>query len=105
MVVYYKVAGQSIGSHWVCGRSPILIPPPLGNPDARKTQLLTVPNGQLSIATLSTLFVGSWAAMGGKKADAQKGPPINASSKDEEDFVQYVYNLPPEERKMRPEDA
>lgn len=49
---------------------------------------------QLSIATLSTLFVGSWAMSGGKKADAQKGPPINASSKDEEDFVQYVGHTP-----------
>ena len=31
--------------------------------------------------------------MGGKKPDNQKGPPINASSKAEEDFVQYVPNL------------
>ena len=42
------------------------------------------------MATLGTTFVGSWAMMGGKKADGQKGPPINAKSKDEEDFVTYV---------------
>ena len=46
---------------------------------------------QLSIATLSTMFIGTWAMTGGKKAEAQKGPPINASSKDEESFIQYVH--------------
>ena len=54
----------------------------------RDPALLKDPNFRL--LWLSTLFVGSWAMSGGKKADAQKGPPINASSKDEEDFVQYV---------------
>ncbi|KAK4498868.1 hypothetical protein PRZ48_009378 [Zasmidium cellare] len=59
MVVYYNVLGQRIGSHW------------------------------LSIGTLSTLFVGGWAMSGGsKKQSAQQGPPINASSKDEENFIQ-----------------
>lgn len=28
--------------------------------------------------------------MGGKKKTAQQAPPINASSKDEENFIQYV---------------
>lgn len=44
------------------------------------------------MATLGTLFVGSWAAMGGSKKSTQ-GPPINATSKDEEKFIQYVYAL------------
>ena len=42
------------------------------------------------MATLGTMFVGSWAMMGGKKKVASQIPPINASSKDEEDFIQYV---------------
>lgn len=46
---------------------------------------------QLSIATLATTFVGSWAMMGGKKKEGeQKGPPINAKDQDEEKFIQYV---------------
>jgi F-type H+-transporting ATPase subunit k len=41
------------------------------------------------MATLGALFGGSWLAMrGGDKKTAQ-GPPINASSKDEEAFIQY----------------
>jgi hypothetical protein len=33
----------------------------------------------------------SWLAMsGGEKPKTAQGPPINASSKDEENFVQYV---------------
>ena len=44
------------------------------------------------MATLGTLFVGSWAAMGGSKKPGQ-APPINATSKDEEKFIQYVYAL------------
>jgi F-type H+-transporting ATPase subunit k len=40
------------------------------------------------MATLGALFGGSWLAMrGGDKKTAQ-GPPINASSKDEEAFIQ-----------------
>ncbi|CAK4033389.1 hypothetical protein MYCFIDRAFT_103839 [Lecanosticta acicola] len=61
MVAYYNIMGQKVGSH------------------------------VLSIATLSTMFVGGWALSGGsKKQQAQQGPPINASSKDEENFIQYV---------------
>lgn len=39
------------------------------------------------MVTLGTLFVGSWAAMGGSKASTAQGPPIQASSKDEEKFI------------------
>ncbi|KAK4629296.1 hypothetical protein CLAFUW4_08455 [Fulvia fulva] len=58
MVQYYQIAGQKVGSHW------------------------------LSIATLSTMFIGGWAMSGGSKKPAQQAPPINASSKDEENFIQ-----------------
>jgi hypothetical protein len=37
------------------------------------------------------MFIGGWALSGGKKKDAQQVPPINASSKDEENFIQYVH--------------
>lgn len=36
------------------------------------------------------MFVGTWAMAGGKKSPVSQGPPINASSKDEENFIQYV---------------
>lgn len=46
------------------------------------------------MATLGVLFGGSYLAMrGGEKKTAQ-GPPINASSKDEEAFIQYGEVLP-----------
>ncbi|TKA31491.1 hypothetical protein B0A50_02338 [Salinomyces thailandicus] len=64
MVVYYQIAGQKVGSH------------------------------MLSIGVLSTLFLGSWSMMGGsKKPAAGQAPPMNASSKDEENFIQYVDTL------------
>jgi hypothetical protein len=45
---------------------------------------------KLSIATLSTMFVGSWAATGGSKKPVQKSPPIETTDKEEEKFIQYV---------------
>lgn len=36
------------------------------------------------------MFIGGWAMSGGSKKPAQQAPPINASSKDEENFIQYV---------------
>ncbi|KAI7265607.1 hypothetical protein KC345_g8433 [Hortaea werneckii] len=60
MVVYYQIAGQKVGSH------------------------------MLSIGVLSTLFGGIWAMSGGSKKSAgpNNTPPLNASSKDEENFIQ-----------------
>ncbi|KAJ5807073.1 hypothetical protein N7474_010665 [Penicillium riverlandense] len=59
MVVYYQIAGKKVGSH------------------------------VLSMATLGTMFAGSWLAMGGgEKPKTAQGPPISASSKDEEQFIQ-----------------
>lgn len=43
------------------------------------------------MAVLGSIFAGSWAAMGGgAKPKTAQGPPINASSKEEGDFIQYV---------------
>ncbi|KAJ5565127.1 uncharacterized protein N7484_011680 [Penicillium longicatenatum] len=59
MVVYYQIAGKKVGSH------------------------------VLAMATLGTIFAGSWAAAGGgSKPKTAAGPPINASSKEEGDFIQ-----------------
>ncbi|KAJ6124901.1 hypothetical protein N7471_012218, partial [Penicillium samsonianum] len=59
MVVYYQIAGKKVGSH------------------------------VLAMATLGSMFAGTWLAMsGGEKPKTAQGPPINASSKDEENFVQ-----------------
>ncbi|EGP87458.1 unnamed protein product [Zymoseptoria tritici ST99CH_1A5] len=59
MVVYYELFGQKVGSHI------------------------------LAIGTLTTLFAGTWAMTGGsKKSPIQNAPQIQASSKDEENFIQ-----------------
>jgi len=57
MVAMYTVAGRQIGSHW------------------------------LAIATLTTLFTGSYFSLGGSSAKKTQGPPINAQSPDEESFI------------------
>jgi hypothetical protein len=44
---------------------------------------------QLAIATLGVTFAGSWLAMRGDGSEKAKTPPTNASSKDEEAFIQY----------------
>jgi hypothetical protein len=42
------------------------------------------------MVTLGAIFSGSYlATRGGEKKE--QGPPINASSKEEENFIQYVY--------------
>lgn len=40
--------------------------------------------------TLGTFAAGTTLAMGGKEKAKGQGPPINASSKDEEEFIQFV---------------
>lgn len=42
------------------------------------------------MATLGSLFGGVWLSTRGGDKKKQQGPPINASSKDEEQFIQYV---------------
>ncbi|KAK2741501.1 hypothetical protein FQN55_008252 [Onygenales sp. PD_40] len=72
MVVYYNVAGRKVGSHF------------------------------LAIATLGTTFLGSYLAMGSGKKDKTQPPPINASSKDEEAFIQeFLKNVDAEEKKAK----
>ena len=44
---------------------------------------------QLAIATLGVTYAGSWLAMRGDGSEKAKTPPTNASSKDEEAFIQY----------------
>ena len=45
---------------------------------------------QLAMATLGTTAVGIAYAMSGKEKAKEQGPPINAGSKDEEKFIEYV---------------
>ena len=40
--------------------------------------------------TLGTTFAGTAYAMSGKEKAKEQGPPINAGSKDEEQFIQFV---------------
>ena len=42
------------------------------------------------MATLGTMFAVGAFALGGKEKSKQQGPPINATNKDEEKFIQYV---------------
>lgn len=44
------------------------------------------------MATLGTAFVGGALALGGKEKSKEQGPPINATSKEEEQFIQYAYS-------------
>ncbi len=44
------------------------------------------------MATLSTTFVVAALSIGGKEESKEQGPPINATSKDEEQFIQYAYS-------------
>lgn len=43
---------------------------------------------QLAMATLGVTFGGSWLATRGGDSEKSKTPPTNASSKDEEAFIQ-----------------
>ncbi|ODH13007.1 hypothetical protein ACO22_07693 [Paracoccidioides brasiliensis] len=55
----------------------------------------------LAMATLGTTFLASYLAMP-SKADKQKGPPIKASSKDEEQFIQeFLKTMDAEEKKEK----
>ncbi|KAK4954137.1 hypothetical protein LTR28_006268 [Elasticomyces elasticus] len=57
MVVKYDVFGRKIGSHY------------------------------LALATLGATFLGAYLSMGGSPKEKAQGPPINATSKDEENFI------------------
>jgi len=46
------------------------------------------------------MFVGSYAALSGGSKKADSGPPVNASSKDEENFIQYVQSRPEKDRML-----
>ena len=43
--------------------------------------------------TLGTTFIGTAYAMSGEKKAKEQGPPINAGSKDEEQFIQYIKTI------------
>lgn len=45
---------------------------------------------QLAIATLGTAGMIGFLAVGGKQKVKEQGPPINATSKEEEEFIQYA---------------
>ncbi|GAB1199730.1 hypothetical protein APSETT444_009087 [Aspergillus pseudonomiae] len=73
MVVYYQLAGKQVGSH------------------------------VLAMGVLGSLFGGVYLATRGGSQPKQAAPPIQASSKDEETFIQYVLSpslrsLPPSRR-------
>jgi F-type H+-transporting ATPase subunit k len=102
MVVYYQVAGKKVGSHVVSayypstpGRQSLALAVSLFTTSStlemlprKLTRFLPY---QLSMAVLGTMFAGSYLAMGGgSKPKTAAGPPINASSKEEGDFIQYV---------------
>ena len=55
-------------------------------------QWLTWCAQQLAIGVLSTMFGGVFLLSGGSSKAVQQSPPIKASSRGEEDFIQYVTN-------------
>ncbi|KAK7523619.1 hypothetical protein IWZ03DRAFT_410471 [Phyllosticta citriasiana] len=91
MVQYYQIAGRKVGSH-VVRRSSQPAAPRNSCPSLLHLQLPHRPPAlaaALSIGVLGTLFGGIALATGGSKAKkVDNTPPINASSKDEENFIQ-----------------
>ncbi|MCJ1230958.1 hypothetical protein MMC12_007633 [Toensbergia leucococca] len=72
MVAQYTVLGRQVGSHY------------------------------LAMATLGTMALGTFLSMGGKQKAKQQGPPINATSKDEEQFIQeFIKSANAEEQKAK----
>ncbi|KZF25481.1 hypothetical protein L228DRAFT_244328 [Xylona heveae TC161] len=64
MVAQYTIAGRQVGSHVVRRLLP------------------------LAMITLGSMAGISFLATGGEKKSKEQGPPINATSKDEENFIQ-----------------
>ncbi|EOD53069.1 hypothetical protein GTA08_BOTSDO03642 [Neofusicoccum parvum] len=91
MVVYYELAGRKVGSHVVRAPPPIAlrISTTLSDSSCLRTlPLLTNAFfSQLAMGVLGTLFTGIFAATGGSKKTVNTVPPINAASKDEENFI------------------
>ncbi|KAK0101238.1 hypothetical protein ONS95_006417 [Cadophora gregata] len=70
MVQMYTIAGRQFGSH------------------------------VLAMITLGALFGGTALSMGGSTAKKTQGPPINASSPDEESFIKdFLKNAEADEKK------
>ena len=55
-----------------------------------KEPLLTFRSFQLAMVVLGSIFAGAYVATRGGGQKAQTTPPIQASSKDEENFIQSV---------------
>ncbi|EXJ90503.1 hypothetical protein A1O1_03606 [Capronia coronata CBS 617.96] len=69
MVVMYNIAGRQVGSHW------------------------------LAMATLGVTFGAPWLLTRGGSSKQSPTPPINASSKDEEKFIQeFLQSVEQEEK-------
>ncbi|KAI9754347.1 MAG: Leukocyte receptor cluster (LRC) member 8 [Chaenotheca gracillima] len=72
MVATYNVFGRQVGSHI------------------------------LAMATLGTTFAVAALSMGGEKKTKEQGPPINATSTDEESFIKdFIKNAEAEEQKAK----
>lgn len=46
---------------------------------------------QLAMGVLAALFGGTYASLSGGSKKAVQTPPINASTPDEADFIQFAY--------------
>lgn len=61
------------------------------DPRVPQLQMIDKEHQQLALGILTSLFTGiGYASSGGAKKVTGSTPPINASSKDEADFIQYV---------------
>lgn len=92
MVAQYTVFGRQVGSHVV---SLHLTGHPLSAGLPAKDLLQLTILLQLAMITLGTTFAGSYLALrgGGEKKPKEQRPPINAQSKEEEDFIQYACTI------------
>ncbi|KAL2073996.1 hypothetical protein VTL71DRAFT_7774 [Oculimacula yallundae] len=83
MVQMYTIAGRQFGSHVVR---------PLSRPAQSSSS-------SLAMITLGVLGGGAALSMGGSTAKKTQGPPINASSPDEESFIKDFLNKAEEDAK------
>lgn len=61
------------------------------DPRLPQVQMIDKEHQQLALGILTSLFAGiGYASSGGAKKMTGSTPPINASTKDEADFIQYV---------------
>lgn len=90
-LIQYRQDGRYVQHHGPPGRLPPRMRATPHDPRDPQLQMIDKVHQQLALGILTSLFAGiGYASSGGAKKVTGSTPPINASSKGEEDFIQYV---------------